>query len=109
MIKWTVKIAINNSAYDDTHQSKVSLDYLDDVHVHIQATCTKSNEDIRLKAVYTFDGETNTRTDFVPSGGEMGWYTYVSGYGRDPSGTYSVKVYNADTNELLASASSRVN
>ncbi len=110
MLEWSATVSIHNGSYSYGHESSVSLTWLNSVYTDIKVECnTSASVSIPVRVVSTFDGDTDTYEDTLSPGGSIQLELSVDGYGTGPSGTYSVRVYNDNTGELIGSASSRVN
>lgn len=114
MLEWEAIICIHNDKYSyNTHVSRVYLGNYTSVYVDITIYCDAfiardGRKSIPVKAVTSFKGDTNVFEETVSPGGRMELELSVSGSGSNPSGTYTVKVYNENTGELIGSASSEV-
>lgn len=107
LTKWTIKIVTNTSS-SDTATDMRTASVFSTWYFHMSVSGGPTDGRLRMRYQYTWpDG---TKTSYTPSTTAYdGWrgYDYESySYFDDcKTGTFTIRVYNADTNELLASDS----
>lgn len=107
---WSVSTIMNNDP-DDDYTALNSVSKYDNICVHISVSGGEQWGSVRLKYVFTFpDGDTvSGKWDWdMHDGAKTAAWCYYDEPQYGSAGTCKVRIYNVDTNELLAEDSIRV-
>jgi tetratricopeptide (TPR) repeat protein len=103
LYKWSVKVVINTSE-SDTSTNKSYISRYSKVYCHLIPSGGSPYDSIKLKYVYNWPGSgSDSGTSYILYNGSEYWYsTWYTNPQYGNTGTFTAKIYNANTNELLA-------